>query len=117
MKIISLSQRKFKELTPLELPKEIFNTEAKMFNFKYKNGYKIFKKLHQQSGQAFANKLYTLEMLDVNKDYLPDYFFESDYLVSVGGTIEGFTVPYATGITLSILLNDKKSDPSISIFY
>ncbi len=117
MKIISLSQRKFKELTPLELPKEVFNTEAKMFNFRYKNEDKVFKKLYQQSGHIFANKLYTLEMLDVNRNYLPDYFFEPDYLVSVGGTIEGFTIPYASGTTLSILLNDKKGNPAISLFY
>lgn len=117
MKIISLSQRKFKELTPLELPREIINTEAKIFSFKYKGENKIFKRLYLQSGQAFANKLYTLEMLDDNKNYLPDYFFEPDYLLSVGGVIEGFTIPEAKGVTLSLLLNDKKIDPSINIFY
>lgn len=117
MKIISLSQRKFKELVPLELPKEIFNTEAKIFDFNYKGEDKVFKKLYQKSGQAFANKLYTLEMLDNNKCYLPDYFFEPDYLASVGGIVEGFTIPKIKGITLSILLNDKKIDPSINIFY
>ena len=117
MKVISLSQKKFKEMTPLELPKEIFNTEAKIFDFKHKNENKVFKRLYQQSGQAFANKLYTLEMLDNNKDYLPDYFFVPDYLVSVGGIVEGFTIPKAKGITLSVLLNDKKIDPSINIFY
>lgn len=117
MKVISLSQRKFKELTPLELPKEIYNTEAKMFNFRYKGKDAIFKKLYWQSGQIFANKLYTLEMLDSNKSYLPNYFFIPNYLISVSGIVEGFIIPKAEGITLSLLLNDKNVDPTVSLFY
>lgn len=117
MKVISLSQRKFKELTPLELPKEIYNTEAKMFNFRYKGKDAILKKLYLQSGQIFANKLYTIEMLDSNKSYLPNYYFIPNYLISVGGVVEGFIIPKAEGITLSILLNDKNLDPTISLFY
>lgn len=117
MKTISLSERNFKKLTPLKLSKEILNTEAQMFNFRYKDEDKVFKRLYYQSGQTFANKLYTLEMLDDNRNYLPDYFFKPDYLVSIGGNVEGFTIPRASGITLSVLLNDKKIEPSISIFY
>ncbi len=117
MKVVSLSQRKFKELTPLELPKEVYNTEAKMFNFRYKGKDSIFKKLYWQSGQIFANKLYTLEMLDSNKNYLPNSFFIPNYLISVGGIIEGFIIPKAEGITLSLLLNDKNIDPAVCLFY
>lgn len=56
-------------------------------------------------------------MLDNNKEFLPDKCICPDYLGSVGGVIEGFTIPKVSGINLSILLNDRKTDPSISIFY
>lgn len=117
MKIISMSQRKFKELIPLELPKEVFNTEAEIYDFRYKGQDKVFKRLYHQSGQVFANKLYTIEMLDNNKEFLPDNFVCPDYLGTVGGIIEGFTLPKIYGVNLSTLLTDKKMDPSTCIFY
>lgn len=117
MKIISLSQRKFKELKKLDLPKEIFNTEAIMYDFRYKGKDKVFKKLHHTSGSVFANKLYTLEMLDANREYFPNNFYIPDALLSVGGIINGATIDKAEGINLSILLKNRKVDTSTQIKY
>lgn len=100
MKIISLSQRKFKDLKKLDLPKEIYNTEATLYDFRYRGKDKVFKRLYHTSGQVFANKLYTLEMLDANREYFPSNFCVPDALLSVGGVIEGSTMPKVNGVNL-----------------
>lgn len=117
MKIISLSQRKFKDLTKLDLPKEVFNTEAIIYNFRYKGKDKIFKKLYNASGSSFASKLYTIEMLSSNKEYLPDNFCIPTELLSVGGVIEGPVMPKIDGENLSVILKNKKLDTKMQIFY
>ncbi len=117
MKIISLSQKKFKSLTPLILPKEVIYTESKLYEYRYKGEDKIVKSLLRLQGQDFGNKLYTLEMLDNNKEYLPNSFYIPDALLSVGGEVEGFTIPKAEGINLSVLLNDSKVDLSVKKFF
>lgn len=71
MKIISLSKKRFSELEELKLSREIFNTEAKIYDFDYRGNKKVLKTLFTLNGYVFANKLYTLEMLDSNKCYLP----------------------------------------------
>ena len=70
MQVISMSQNKYKQLTKMNLPKEVFNTEAIIYDFRYKGQDKVFKKLLNNTGVNLANKLYTLEMLDVNRKYL-----------------------------------------------
>lgn len=117
MQVISMSQNKYKQLTKMDLPKEVFNTESIIYNFRYKGQDKVFKKLLNNTGINLANKLYTLEMLDDNKDYLPENLCVPDYLVSVGGVIEGFTMPKIDGINLSTILKDKSLDIKEKIFY
>lgn len=117
MKVITMSNKKFELLKPLIIPNHILNTEAKLFEFKYKNQDKLFKKLFVNSGPSFGNKLYTLEMIDMNKKYLPDSFSVPDYLVSVAGIIQGFTVPKREGIELSTFLRNEKQDLKEDIYY
>ena len=69
---------------------------------------KVFKKLHYQTGAVFGNKLFTLEMLDSNRDYLPANFCIPDSLVTVGGVVQGFTLPKVEGKNLTDILNDPK---------
>ena len=45
MQAISMSQNKYKQLTKMNLPKEVFNTEAIIYDFRYKGEEKVFKKL------------------------------------------------------------------------
>lgn len=117
MKNIMLSKRRFEQLEPLQLPKEVLNTEGLLYNFTYKGKEKVLKKLYSQSGRMFANKLYTLEMLDDNKQYLPDNFYIPDYLVTVSGKVQGFTIPKNYGITLSTLLKTKDMKTEEQIYY
>lgn len=80
MKIINISKKKFQELKKIDLSREIFNTEGTIYDFEYRGEKKILKTLYTLNGYTFANKLYTIEMLDSNKEYLPSSFYIPDYL-------------------------------------
>ena len=107
MKTINISKKKFESLSELTLSKYIFNTEGRMYNIKLKNKDMILKRLYNDEGITFANKLYTLEMLNYYKDILPSNFVIPNYLVSMDDTIIGFTTPKIQGFNLTDLLKDK----------
>lgn len=117
MQVISMSQNKYKQLTKMNLPKEVFNTEAIIYDFRYKGQDKVFKKLLNNTGVNLANKLYTLEMLDVNRKYLPENLCIPDYLTIVGGVVEGFTMPKIEGINFSTTLKNKNITIEEKIYY
>lgn len=117
MKVIVISKKKFDGLTKLMLSREIFNTEAVMFDMEYRNQRKVLKNLYNLNGAAFANKLYTLEMLDSNKGYLPGNFVVPDCLCSVNGEIVGFTVPYVEGTNLASILQNPKIDYKEQLYF
>ena len=117
MQVISMSQNKYKQLTKMNLPKEVFNTEAIIYDFRYKGQDKVFKKLLNNTGVNLANKLYTLEMLDVNRKYLPENLCIPDYLTIVGGVVEGFTMPKIEGVNLSTILRNKNLTIEEKIYY
>ena len=58
MKVIRLSKKAFNDLELLDIPREILNTEGKVYNFNYRNNLKDFKQLYHQQGLIFASKLY-----------------------------------------------------------
>lgn len=117
MKIIELSNKKFSTLSHLKIYKGVFNTEAEMFLMDYKRQTKVVKSLYHQSGEVFANKLYTVEMLDANKEYLPDNFVVPDALLSVNRQVVGFTIPYIESTNLSTILRDSTISPREQIYY
>ena len=117
MKVTSISRKAFERLEPLVLSKNVRNTEAVIYNFPAKKEEKIFKKLHYRQGAVFGNKLFTIEMLDTYKDYLPPYFYIADSLVTVNGSIEGFTVPKVEGRNLADILADKSVSVEDQLFY
>lgn len=101
MKIINISKKKFQELEKINLSREIFNTEGILYNFNYQGKEKILKQLYILNGAAFANKLYTLEMLDNNREYLPN----------------SFVIPEIRGINLSTILKQENKDYKEQIYY
>ena len=117
MQAISMSQNKYKQLTKMNLPKEVFNTEAIIYDFRYKGEEKVFKKLLNNMGVNLANKLYTLEILDLNRKYLPENLCIPDYLTIVGGVVEGFTMPKIEGINFSTTLKNKNITIEEKIYY
>jgi len=117
MKVISISKSKFEKLEPLKLSKATFNTEGNVYEFNYRGKEKVLKRLFHQSGAVFANKLFTLEMLDTYKEYLPDNFYIPDSLISVDSIISGFTVPRIFGQNLTDILDDRDISYKEKIYY
>ena len=117
MKVTNISRKNFERLERLKLGREITNTEGIMYEFNYKGTEKILKRLFHKNGLVFASKLYTIEMLDNNKMYLPDSFCIADSLISVGGVIEGFSIPKFEGVNLASVLKDKSITPEEKIYY
>ena len=117
MKIITLSKKQFEKLELLELPREILNTEGEVYKLFYRGKSKIVKKLYFQNGSIFANKLYTLEMLNTYSNLLPNSFVIPDYLVTINREIVGFTTPMVEGINLATILKNKNIDLKKQIFY
>ena len=77
----------------------------------------MLKILYNTDGVGFANKLYTIEMLNFYKNSLPVNFLCPDNLVSIGGKISGFTVPRFDGENLADLLNDRTVTSKEKIYY
>ena len=97
MQTINLSKSKATSLEALPLDYTIFNTEGKLFRIKYLNKDLVLKSLYNNSGFIFANKLYTIEMLDTYKHSLPRSFCVPNYLVTINKNVEGFAMPYIEG--------------------
>ena len=113
MNTINISKRKFESLKEIKLPKEVISTEANFYKFNYLGKVKVFKNLYKTSGSIFANKLFTLEMINEYKDLLPHSFVLPESLVSVEKEIKGFSLPYIKGYNFeSFLVNHNVSTES-----
>lgn len=106
MQIINMSKNKLNSLEPLILPKDVTSTECELFKYNYYGKEKLLKKLYRTNGIIFANKLYTIEALNSNKDNIPSNFIVPEVLVSINKQIEAFTMKYIKGTNLSIILNE-----------
>ena len=106
MQIINMSKTKLNSLEPLILPKNVTSTECELFKYPYYGKEKLLKKLRRTDGIIFANKLYTIEALNANKDSMPSNFVLPESLVSINKKIEAFTMKYIKGINLSVILNN-----------
>lgn len=101
-----MSKTKLNSLEPLILPKGVTSTECELFKYNYYGKEKLLKKLYRTNGIIFANKLYTIEALNSNKDNIPSNFIVPEVLVSINKQIEAFTMKYIKGTNLSIILNE-----------
>ena len=117
MKIITLSKNQYEKLQPLDIPRGVFNTEAKMFKTTIHRQDKVVKSLFYNEGETFASKLYTLEMLNKYSEYLPESFVIPDSLLSVRDSIVGFTIPFVEGINLQTILNDSNLSIQEQLYY
>lgn len=117
MKVITLSSKKYEKLESFNLSRDIISTEGNILEFMYRGNPKVIKSLFYQDGAIFANKLYTLEMLDMYRELLPNSFVIPDYLIAVNRKITGFTVPMIQGVNLSTILKNKRVDLRKQLFY
>lgn len=104
MKAITISKKRFEDLEPLVLDRGILNTEGELYQFTYQRNSKVVKKLYLDSGITFANKLYTLEMLDYYQEFLPRCLVIPDYLIAVSHKVVGFSMPRVSGINFATYL-------------
>ena len=93
------------------------STEANFYKFNYLGKVKVFKSLHKTKGPIFANKLFTLEMLNEYREILPNSFVIPESLVSVEKEVRGFALPLIKGITLESYLADKNYKTKDKIEY
>ena len=105
MDVISISKKKFDGLERIDLSD--INTEGVVYKFSHLGCLKLLKKLYVTDGISIAGKMYTIEMLNSNKDILPSNFIIPESLVSVDKKVEGFALPYISGMTLKSLLSNK----------
>ena len=113
-----MSSKKFNGLQPLALSNKVLNTEAIIYHYRYTSKYDgVLKRLYLSSGNVFASKLYTLEMLNYYHDILPSSFVIPDALVSVRGEIVGFCMKKILGDNLSLILSDNRIEYDEQLFY
>lgn len=117
MRSINISKRKFDNLKNIELPSEVVSTEANFYKFTHLGKVKVFKNLHKTSGPVFANKLFTLEMLNEYRGILPHNFVLPDSLIAVDKEIKGFDLPFVRGINLESLLASRNASNNVKIHY
>lgn len=110
MNVINLSKNAIRELKYLPLSQHTINTEATIYKMKYQNQDKILKSLYFLNGERFANKLYTVEMLNYYKDILPTSFCIPDNIVTQDNKIIGFTLPYIEGKNLADILKEPQEN-------
>lgn len=117
MNTINISEKKLASLKTLKLSKNILNTEGIMYDFNYRGSHKVLKLLFNTNGIIFANKLYTVELLNHYHEYIPDSFLLPDNLISISGVVSGFTIPYFEGFNLADILKNSKIDVKEKIYY
>lgn len=122
MQVVNFKQREFENFKPLDLPSNIFNTEAEMFVIPEKNKWTrkqtILKKLYVDMGETFSNKLYTIHELLDKKDIIGiDELVMPEALATVNGELVGFTMPYVPNINFQAVLNSKEVTTTQKIAY
>ena len=116
MKTVNLTKRQFKKLKPVELDTSILNNEADMYYLYFKRGYLkqtyLLKKLFQDKGEVFSNKLYTINTLIDNKDEINmEELIIPESLGLVDNEIVGPIMPYIPNINLGYILNSQYDFP------
>lgn len=116
MKVIDMPMKKFDKLKEYELPNCVLNTESKLFIIDEKNKWEryrlLVKKLYNDSGLKFSNKLYTVNELYDNRDVINmDELIIPEYLYSVHGNIVGFASRFIENINFKeLLMSNEFSD-------
>lgn len=117
MKVVNLSKNQFYRLSPLPLETGICNSEGDILEFQKRTKSYILKKLKETEGPVFANKLYTIEMLDAHRDSIPSEFTLPTSLLSIQGKLSGFVMPKIQGVNLQTVLDDPTVDAKEKIYY
>lgn len=122
METIDLRKRDVDNLKLYDLNNDIFNSESKIYVLsegKWNKPGELFKYLFIRSHSTFANKLFTVSMLNDHRKLLDeDTFIIPDKFVSIDNKISGFTIPLIENNTnLATILNSLDVNPEEKIKY
>ena len=113
MQIISISNKKFKDLNELSLKSIIQHKEADLYLIKdknkWENNYQVLKKFYDNESPSFSNKLLTINNLINSQIEMPELVLP-EKMVSSNGKLIGYTMKYIEGINLNELFVDLKYD-------
>ena len=115
MEVSVLSKKVYKELQEIKLPKEIKNQEAKVYLIpnkdKWNSNQKLLKRLNDNKGFDFGNKLLTVNALIDNKDIINiEELILPEKLAVYNKEIIGFIMPYIKSINFQWLLKSNEFD-------
>ena len=115
MEVSVLSKKVYKGLQEIKLPQEIKNQEAKVYLIpnkdKWDTNQKLLKKLNENKGFDFGNKLLTVNALIDNKDIINiEELILPEKLAVYNKEIIGFIMPYIKNINFQMLLKSNSFD-------
>lgn len=106
MKITYLSRKKLSSLKDVFLNKNIIATEAK--SFLMSDG-TLLKRFYNDEGEYFSEKIYTVSRLSDAREKINDKRFVLPLkLVSAGGKVIGYSMPFIVGENLDNILNNSR---------
>lgn len=122
MRVMNISEKRFKELVPLELPEDIYNMESDLYIIEEKTKWLkrkyILKKFCNDVDTVFSNKLYTINELIGKKDEIGiEELIMPEKLISVYGKIVGYTMPLIDNINFKHVLTSIKFSNEQKIAY
>ena len=113
MEVIEIPKNLYKSLSKLRLDPKICNTEAEIFIIANKDHWrkstKVLKKLYNNQGDLFGNKLFTINALIDKKNIINiSEMILPDKIATCNHEIIGFTLDYIRNINFEILLSNPK---------
>lgn len=113
MNSIFFTRRQFQKLQKCKLQKNIIHTEAELYviekNDSWKKQKMLLKYFYINEGEYFSNKLFTINNLINNRDFinLPALVLPTELAV-VNGQVVGYIMPFIENCNLITLLKDLK---------
>ncbi len=117
MQTITLRKKDFNNLKPLKLTKGTIHSEGDLYILMHQGKQKVVKTIFTLDKTYYYGKIKTLELLDSNACYLPDFLVIPDLLIKINSRVSSFTIPYIPGDNLSVFLKDKTNTFSEHIYY
>ncbi len=114
MNVVYFNKKNINKLKKLYLNTNIISTEAELL---VTEGGDLFKRFYVNEGEYFHKKLYTISSLNEHKELFDSSFVLPESLVSIGGKISGYTMPYIPGENFDNFLNNAKISEDIKVKY
>ena len=106
------------ELNEIQLDSIVFHTEGDIYLYFDGNKSKAIKRLNNNFGLYFSNKLYTINTLIDSKDKIAmSELIMPEKLVCFDDEVVGYSMPFVVGSNLEVLLRDESINVKEKISY